>query len=176
MSSAWDGFSDADIREEFRQGGYEASCVQYILRKMGRMDLQKQIKEHHKSEEGEARLGLAGLRAYSDFPMTLVTRKMRNISVQTLVTLLTRPTTIEPIQEYALAAEEYPDAYEAANLGLVFYWPGWTKFAVVHNSEKWLRERGMRIFWTNGRTNRTLYVETLDSLLQAMSITDLEPE
>lgn len=167
---------DPDAVESFRQDTYEASTVEYILRKMKRLDLRQEIRDHHKSEEGSPRLGLAGLNVCTEFPMTLVTKKMRHITAQTLVTLLTRPTMIEPMQAYLLLVEEHADAFEAENLGLVFAWPGWTKFAVMHNSQRWAQSRGMRITWLRGKKRIPTYIETLDSLLQAMDITEIESD
>lgn len=175
----WDDslLPDPEQVEAMRQETYEASVVKHLLRKLDKLPCEKEIRQFYDSLDGKPRLGFCGFdQVIEDFPLTLTTKKMRKITHQTLIDLHRRPTKTPIWEAFEEAKHDFPEAYEAGTLGLVFAWPDWSYHMVFHVWDSLLLRTGCRFVWYPGRSRRPHIMETLDQILVAIGVGSAPPD
>lgn len=160
---------DREAFEASRQESYEASVVRHILRNMSGVT-EADVKFYQRGIDGTEQLTIAALLNACEFPLTLMTRKLPEITPGIWLDLNNRLTKSKIYEVYSEAAIEHPEAHAAGCLGIVFAWPKWTQFMLFHNFNTVRYDQGQRTIWYVGPQRKLLVLETLDSFMLATGI------
>ena len=147
-----------------QQDRYESRVVRHIAKRLGLNKLLVQLEEETRSRTGDPAtcLPLEAFVHAAGLPIWLRAQKLTYLD-NLESDFYKRPTKTTVFKAFCDASEMKPPEYSIA--GLVFWWPGYSSFFVMHDSQTWPEKARAGRFWTAGRPPKRYWLQTLDELI-----------
>jgi hypothetical protein len=146
-----------------RQHNYETQLVLHILKKTGLLHLRVDLA----ADDGG--LTFYDFAVAANFPMWLESKKLKYLheekgGTDNLADAMYHRLTKTPVwTAWREISEDVPPDFDEQSCGIVFAWPGRTKFAVFHNRLEIPGGRGQ--YFHAPKPGRPMWVQDLDDLL-----------